>query len=227
AYVQNKSPEEIYTRYYGNYYRWNNVSNFDRTKTANLSFTYANDPLKFQASANYYLITDYLYFTQVGNENNIAPVQQNGDVNMLKITVAKGFSLGSWHLDAYGVYQKTDNENVLRTPEVYAFVSMYKDWTLFKTLKTQIGVDIRYNTPYANAAYAPAISQFYNTTSGDILDSKPIADVWVKAGLKRANLFVKYEYANQGLFSKGYYTINKYPMPDRLLKFGFTWNFYD
>jgi len=227
AYVQNKSPEEIYARYYGNYYRWNNNAVFDRTKTANLSFAYANDPLKFEASANYYLITDYLYFAQVGAENNVAPVQQNGDVNLLKITVAKGFKFGSWHLDAYGVYQKTDNENVLRTPEVYAFASIYKDWTLFKTLKTQIGIDIRYNTPYANAAYAPAISQFYNTTSAEILGSKPIADVWVKAGLKRANLFVKYEYANQGLFSKGYYTVNRYPMPDRLLKFGFTWNFYD
>ncbi|MGY0040251.1 putative porin [Pedobacter sp. NJ-S-72] len=36
-----------------------------------------------------------------------------------------------------------------------------------------------------------------------------------------------YEYVNQGLQSKGYYTVNRYPMPDKLFKIGLSWNFYD
>ncbi|MBB2147028.1 hypothetical protein GM921_16105 [Pedobacter sp. LMG 31464] len=226
AYLQNKSPEEIYNRYYGNHYQWKNT-NFDRTKTANLSFNYINEQLKLDASASYYLITNYLYFENVPDTlNKIRPAQASGDINLLQVSLGKKFSYKSWHLDAYVVYQKTDSKNTLRTPEVYTFNSIYKEQTFFKALKTQIGFDIRYNTPYLASSYSPAASQFYN---GDNITfgSKPVVDVWIKAGLRRANLFLKYDYANQSLFSNGFYTVNRYPMPDRLLKFGVSWNFYD
>lgn len=222
AYMQNKSPEEIFARYYGNYYDWTN--NFDRTKTVNLSFNYINEKYGFDASAAYYLIDNYLYFA-ADPEKGIAP-QQAGNINLLQVSVGKKFTYKSFHLDAYVVYQKTDSKDVLRTPEVYTFNSIYKEQTLFKALKTQIGFDIRYNTSYTPLSYSPTLSQFYNAPA-DRLPSKPVIDVWIKAGLRRANLFLKYDYVNQGLFSGGFYTVNRYPMPDRLLKFGVTWNFYD
>lgn len=225
AYLQNKSPEQIYNRFYGNYYNWD--LNFERTKTANLSFTYINDKYNFDASASYYLITNHLYFASDPNKARaIIPVQQSGDISVINVSVGKKFKYNSWHLDAYVVYQKTDYQDVLRTPEFYTFNSLYKDQTFFKALKTQVGVDIRYHTSFLATSYSAPSSQFYN---GDAVtfSSKPVVDAWVKFGLRRANLFAKYEYANQGLFSKGFYTVNKYPMPDRILKLGVSWNFYD
>ncbi|MEE1945676.1 putative porin [Pedobacter sp. KR3-3] len=223
AYMQNKSPEEIYSRYYGNYYDW--VNNFNRTKTVNFTFNYLNPRYGFDASAAYYLIDNYLYFA-ADAKTGIAPQQATGSINLLQVSVGKKFTYRSFHLDAYVVYQKTDSKDILRTPEVYTFNSIYKEQTLFKALKTQIGFDIRYNTAYSALSYSPATSQFYN---GDPvkLGTKPVVDVWIKAGLRRANLFLKYDYVNQGLFSNGFYTVNRYPMPDRLLKFGVSWNFYD
>lgn len=223
AYLQNKSPEEIYNRYDGNHYSWD--KDFDRTKTANLSFNYINERFNIDASASYYLVSNYLYFIKSGT-NSIEPTQETGDINMLKLSLGKRFTYKTYHLDAYVVYQKTDSKNTLRTPDVYTFNSIYKEQTFFKRLKTQIGFDIRYNTPFLASSYSPAASQFYN---GDNITfgSKPVVDVWIKAGLRRANLFLKYDYVNQGLFSNGFYTVNRYPMPDRLLKFGVSWNFYD
>ena len=224
AYLQNKSPEEVYRRYYGNHYNWN-FGQLDRTKTVNLSFNYLNDRFKIDASANYFLITNYLYFVQNG-ESGILPEQETGSISLLKLSLGKKFTYRSFHLDSYVVYQKTDHESVLRTPEVYTFNSFYKEQTFFKALKTQVGFDVRYNTTYLANFYSPAASQFYNGAAIK-LGSKPVVDVWVKAGLRRANLFLKYDYANQGLFNKGFYTVNRYGMPDRLLKFGVSWNFYD
>lgn len=237
AYFQNKSPEEIYNRYFGNHYRW--INNFDRTKTINFSFKYFNDKLKFDASAEYYLINKYLYFGLQSDDpgapaNLIAPRQLNGSLNLLKISAGKKFHFGKFHLESYLVYQKTDNPGVLRTPEFYTFNSFYLDQTFFKGkrpdakgLQTNVGFDIRYNTPYKNYSYSPASGQFY-VGSETTFDSTPIVDVWVKASLRKANLFVKCDYVNQGLLSKGFYTINQYPMPDRvMLKFGVSWNFYD
>jgi hypothetical protein len=226
AYVQNKSPEEIYNEYKGNHYEWNLRKDLDRTKIVNLSFGYLNDALKLDANAAYYLITNYLYFAPGDSARSIIPKQESSPINLLKVNVGKRFAFRSYHLDAYIVYQKTDSKSLLRTPEVYTFNSIYKDQTFFKVLKTQIGFDVRYNSTYTALSYSPAASQFYN---GDavVFGSKPIVDVWLKASLRRANLFVKYDYANQNLFSNGYYTVNDYPMQDRMLKFGVSWNFYD
>lgn len=227
AYTQNKSPEEIYNRYYGNHYDWDKRGDFSRTKTTNFTFTYLNDLLKLDASAAYYLISNYLYFEASPSiANAIVPVQNSADISLLQIRAGKQVDAGSFHLTAYGVYQKTDQQSLLRTPEIYIFASIYKDQTFFKTLKTQLGFDVFYNDTYLAKSYAIAASQFYN---GDAItfSSKPVVDAWVKFGLRRANLFAKYQYANQGLLSRGYYTVNRYPMPDRLLTLGFTWNFYD
>lgn len=225
AYIQNKSPESIYTFYNSNYYNWDFRKDLDRTKTASFSFRYINGLLGLDTKASYYLISNYTYFVQTA-PNVISPAQESGNISLLQINLGKSTNLGSFHFDVYGVYQKTDYANILRTPEFYAFASIYKDQTFFKTLKTQIGFDVRYNSAYVAKSYAPAVAQFYN---GDnvVFGSKPIADVWIKAGLRRANLFAKYEYVNQGVFSKGYYTVNQYPMPDRLFKVGVSWNFYD
>lgn len=225
AYLQNKSPEELYRKYHGNHYQWE-VNGFDRTKTANLSFNYINDQLKFDAAASYYLINNLMYFRAGSSPQTVEPAQESSAINLLQISLGKRFEWNSFHLDSYVVYQKTDRESLIRTPEVYTFNSVYKEQTFFKVLKTQIGFDLRYNTSYKALSYAPAISQFYNGKDV-VYDSKPVVDVWVKAGLRRANLFVKYDYVNQGLLSNGYYTVIDYPMPDRLLKFGLIWNFYD
>ncbi|MEJ7557623.1 MAG: putative porin [Pedobacter sp.] len=226
AYFQNKSPEEIYSRYVSNHYNWD--KNFDRTKTINFYFNYLNDKLGVDAGAQYYLIDKYLYFSEsMPDSLTIKPSQSGSPINLLKISVGKKFKFGKFNLDAFVVYQKTDNPGILRTPEVYTFNSFYLDQTFFKVLKTNIGFDVRYNTPYSNYSYSAAAGQFY-VGSSKMFDTTPIVDVWVKASLRRANLFVKCDYVNQGLGLMGYNTVNNYPMQDRaLLKFGVSWNFYD
>lgn len=227
AYIQNKSPEEIYNQYFGNHYQW--LNNFNHTKTVNLSFKYINDKLRLDASAEYYRITDYLYFRQpdpAADSTAITPAQFSGTINMLKIMVGKKLTYGKFNLDSYIVYQKTNNTDIMRTPEFYTFNSFYIDQTVFKVLKTNVGVDVRYNTKYENYSYNPAVSQFYVGKSVKF-DTTPIVDFWIRASLRKANIFLKYEYANQGIGSQGYYTVYKYPMPDKLFKIGVSWNFYD
>ncbi|MET3112412.1 hypothetical protein AAKU52_000123 [Pedobacter sp. CG_S7] len=224
AYIQNKSPEEIYDRYFGNHYNW--VNDFDRTKTVNFSFNYLNDKYKLEAGAQYFLINNHLYFGQEGDVG-IKPIQAGGSINLLKVTVGKKLNFGKFNLDSYVVYQKTDNASILRTPDFYTFNSFYLNQTFFKFLKTDVGFDLRYNTQYLSYAYSPAASQFYIPNDNMKLKSDPVIDVWLRASLRKANLFVKYEYVNQGLLSSDYSTVRGYLMPQQMLKFGVSWNFYD
>lgn len=230
AYSQNQSPAMLFQQTLSNHHRWNN--SFEKEKTQNANFTYINDKFNIVAKAEYSLITNHLYFTQVDNTGlknkipDITPAQNTGLINFLKLTFEKDFKFGKFTLKNYLVYQKTDFETIIRTPELYTYHSFYFRNVYFKVLKADIGIDVRYFSKYYAPSYAPAIGQFYNGNEIKF-DTYPIADVWIRTTWKRTNLFLKYEYANRGLQSNGYYTVNRYPMQYAQGKFGVSWKFYD
>lgn len=227
AYSQNKSPERIYEHLNYTYQNWDIAGGFDKTKVNNLSFAYENPKFRFNARADYYLITNYLYFEGSTFPNEIVPRQEGGNISMLKVSVNKKFVFGRFNLESFAVYQKTDNESIIRTPEIYTFNSFYYSNKYFKgALRGDLGFDVRFNTSFTAPSYDINTSQFYN--GYDVkYSSYPIGDVWGRFALRRANIFVRYNYVNQGLFSKGYYTVNRYPMPNSLVRIGLVWNFYD
>ena len=223
GYSQNQSPALIFERQITNHYRWN--LNFNKTTTQHLGFSYLIPKYYLKAKAEYYLVNNHLYFGE-GTDGDAIPTQFKGAINLLKLSLRKDFKFGKFTFENYIVYQKTDNENILRTPDIYTFHSLYFSNVFFKVLKTDIGFDVKYFSKYTAPKYAPAIGAFYNGGSVQF-DTYPIADVWVRTNWKRANLFLRYDYLNKGLFSNGYYTVNRYPMPYSLAKFGVSWKFYD
>ena len=225
AYLQNKSPEQLFERSDYQLNRWR--KSFDRTKVSNLSFLYENPKYRLSAKAEYFLINNYLYFAETAKARVIEPIQTGTNINLIKVSVGEHFRFRKFNWEAYLVYQKTDFANILRTPELYSFNSVYLNTNVFKVLHTSFGFDVRYNTPFTSPAYAINVSQFYNDNAAVTFPTYPIVDVWARANLKRSNLFIKYDYANRGLQSKGFYTVNRYPMFSPLLKFGVSWNFYN
>jgi hypothetical protein len=225
AYSQNASPGLVYTRWNTNHYIFYN--NFNNQKTTSASFEYINDAAQVDLKAEYFLITDYLYFDAPDGGNDAQPTQLDNPINLLKITLSKKLSWWRhWHFDNSVVYQKTDYQNTLRTPTAYTYSSLYYGRLLFNVLNTYIGIDVRYNTPYVAPSYAVGLDEFYNGPN-ITFPSYPVATVFIKATLYRTNFFIMYDYANQGLQSNGFYTVDRYPMQDHLLKFGVTWGFFN
>ncbi|HEY8930855.1 MAG TPA: putative porin [Mucilaginibacter sp.] len=224
GYSQSSTPPLIYTDWVSNHFIFHDK--FNKQKTTSLSFYYINAPLKLDVKAEYFLINDYLYFAAQPNGIDAHPAQFGSAINLLKISVGKSIAWRRWHFDDYLVYQKTDYESTLRTPQVYNYTSIYYKALLFNVLYSNIGIDVRYNTSYTAPSYAPGLGQFYNGPNVSF-SSYPVATLFFKATLQRTNLFVMYDYANQGLFSKGYYTVNRYPQQDAMLKIGISWTFYN
>ena len=224
GYVQSSSPSMVMTNWITNHYIFHNK--FSNQKTTSVSFNYINDALQLDLKAQYFLIADYLYFAAQPGGVDAHPVQLSSSINLLKLSVGKSLSWRDLHFDNYVVYEKTDYQSTLRVPEVYTYSSLYYNSFLFRVMHTSTGINVRYNTPYTAPSYAVGLGQFYN--GADVtFTSYPIASVYVKATLKKTNLFIQYDYANQGLFSKGYYTVNRYPQQDAMLKFGVSWEFFN
>lgn len=224
GYVQSSSPSLVYTDWISNHYIFHN--SFKNQKTTGLSFNYINDALKLDLKAEYFLIADYLYFASPSGGSDATPMQLSNNVNLIKLSLGKYLKWNDWHFDNYVVYEKTDYQSTLRVPSLYTYSSLYYNTFLFNVLHTSIGTNVRFNSAYVAPSYAVGLGQFYNGANVTF-SSYPIATFYVKATLQHTNLFVMYDYADQGIFSKGYYTVNRYPQQDHLLKFGVSWTFYN
>lgn len=225
AYSQSTSPPLAYTDWISNHFIFHN--SFDNQKTNSASFNYINDALQLDLKAEYFLISDYLYFSAQPNGIDATPTQLHSPINLLKVSLGKNLVFGHWHFDNYVVYEKSDYQSTLRIPDIYTYSNLYYSKLLFQVLHSSLGMSVRYNTPYAAPSYAVGLGQFYNNTPNLTFSSYPIAAVYFKATLIRTNIMLEYDYANQGLFSNGYYMVNRYPGPNALLKIGVSWTFYN
>lgn len=225
AYSQSTSPPLAYTDWISNHFIFHN--SFNNQKTNSASFNYINDALQLDLKAEYFLISDYLYFSAQPNGIDATPTQLHSPINLLKLSLAKSLAFGHWHFDNYVVYEKSDFQSTLRIPEVYTYSSLYYSKLLFQVLHSSMGINVRYNTPYVAPSYAVGLGQFYNNTPNLTFSSYPIGAVFFKATLIRTNILLEYDYVNQGLFSNGYYMVNRYPGQNRLLKIGVSWSFYN
>jgi hypothetical protein len=226
AYLQNNEPPLIYKNWISNHYVYLNTG-IGKQQINNVSFNYINDKLQLDLKAEYFLVNGYQYFTaQTPGGIDAAPAQLNSPLNLLKISVGKKVAFGKFHAEDYLVYQRSDYQSTIRTPEFYNYFNIYYTKLFFNVLNASIGVNARYNTAYTAPSYAVGIGQFYNGSDISFL-TYPVITPYIKATLFRTNLFLMYDYANQGLQSTGYYTVNRYPMPDKQLKFGVSWTFYN
>lgn len=232
AYSQNKSPEMVFNRMNYTYHQWERDLN--KTKTQNLAFQYSNPKIGFNGKVEYFLMDNYLYFKEIDNPQNdprlaklIEPAQL-GSVNLLKVSVGQKFKFSKFTLDNLIVYQKTDQQETLATPEIYTWHSLYYSNVLYKVVDFNIGVDARFNTPFTTPSYSINASQFYNDNAGIKFSTYPIFDAWATANIQRVTLFISCNFVNQYLgMPKGYYTVRRYPMNDANIRFGVSWKFYD
>jgi hypothetical protein len=226
AYAQNNEAPLIFRNYIANHYVYLNTG-ISKQQINNLSFNYINDKLALDLKAEYFLVTGYQYFTAATPGGiDAVPTQLSSPLNLLKVSVGKKIAWGRWHAEDYLVYQRSDYQSTIRTPEFYNYLNIYYTRLFFNVLNASLGVNARYNTAYTAPSYAVGIGQFYNGADINFV-TYPVITPYVKATLFRTNLFLMYDYANQGLQSTGYYTVNRYPMPNKQLKFGVSWTFYN
>lgn len=233
AYMQNKSPEMTFERMNYTYHEW--AENFDKTKTTNFSFRYENPVIGFSGKAEYFLISNHMYFREVSNDRLdpalfrvIEPAQFGTNINLLKVTVGQNFRLGNFRLNNLAVYQQSDFNDVLAIPQLYTWHSLFYTNKLYKVVDFSIGLDARFNTPFTTPSYAINVGQFYNDNAAIEFSTYPIVDAWVTATVSRMNLFLSYNFVNQHLnYPTGYYTVRRYPMNNVNLRIGAAWKFYD
>lgn len=215
---RNNDQALMYNRYVSNHHEWQN--NFEDHKTYSIKLSYYNTKRNFSTAIVYKKIQNELYFDTSFVLRNLTAY------NYYQFNIQKLFKLGHFYLNNIIYVQNTDQSSEIRLPLLHTYQSLYYQGHLFKkALFLRTGFDVRYYTKTASYAYDASTAQF-NLDNRELGDY-PLIDFFVTATLKRAVLMLKVDHLNQGMFNRGSYYVFGHPIPDRGLKVGLRWAFYD
>lgn len=202
-----------------NHYIWYNYS-FNDVQHNIFKFNYTNIKRKFETGISLGNVANKVYY-----DTTLTPMQLNS-YQYAQVQLQKAFRLGKFHLLNQITVQGNTAQDIIRMPMLHTYQSFYfQSYVFKKAMNIRTGFDVRYYTKTKSFDYNAATSQFY--LSNKSLGDYPIIDFFLTASLKRAVLMMKIDHLNQGFWNKGYYMVDGYPLPDRVVKVGLRWAFYD
>lgn len=221
----NRTPSFIYDQRSGFYF--DDPKSFSKQNTAHFFGAMFIPNIKTQLSADYYLVTNYLYL------NGYRSLQQEGTIfNVLRINALKTFKVGRrwfWHAELY--IQKETGDVQVNMPVVYTRHRFMYEGTLgFRKLNIAMGVEARYHTPYKADDYSPLIGSFFYQNN-ETISNLPDVHAFVHFRIRSFKSYLRIENLNTartfgGLqFNNNNLAAPNYPTPGLIIRFGVYWSF--
>ena len=218
--------QSTYPEFYQQYYRSNNfiwLNNFDFTTLNELEGGIAWQKENHLKLRNV-ILSDYVYFTADGN-----PAQADENVSYLELQLRQNFDFwGFLHQDNDAIYQvASSGGRFYPLPKIVLRNSLYVDFSLFdRALLSIIGVELNYFSSFDSRFYNPGLGRF-QIKNEDPVGNYPLLDVFAQFKISKGKVFVKYEHANMGLNGYNFFAAPHYPLPDRVLRVGISWRFFN
>lgn len=214
-------PAWIFENFQSNHRIWQ-ITSLQKQRELNLSLKYTVKTWNLDLLFNSYLVNNYTYF-----DSTVTPTQLSTVANVFTLELRKRFRAWKIFFDPQliGQYSTTDQ---IRLPYFAGRLSIYFQGYLFKkALLLNAGVDVSYNTPYMSNGYDPITASFY-LQNQNITGNYPFIDLQVSGRVKSVKFFVRLRNVNQpATFADfdPYFTTPHYPLQDRSVQFGVSWNF--
>ena len=211
--LQDKAPDLIY---------WYSAGSIDNQSIQHYTLRFKHkEVVDFKASANH--LSHNVWF-------DTAHVLHEGsrDFWLLQASLTMHLSAGPMHLDMQQLIQHSTDAEQMPVPLWASKNSLYADFPLFhRTLRAQVGVDVRYHTAYHAPQYDPTTGLFLlqnTTTVGNYI----WADAFITMQVKRASIYIKAGHVNALWENPAtYFLLPHYPGQKFGLLWGLTWCFFD
>ena len=162
--------------------------------------------------------------------NNAVEARQCGDaVNLFTVQLNQDFRLGILNWENQLTYQTSSKEDVIAVPKLNIYSNLFIRFKIAKVLKCDFGADVRYFSKYYAPEYSPALGQYAVQENPDIrvkTGAYPIMNAYANFHLKNTRFFVMMSHVN---YSEGgeYFLTPHYPLNQRIIRFGLSWNFFN
>ena len=216
-----QAPKRKAERYVGNYIF--NIQNLGPENHTDFTGSLSIPAIHSRLSANLHRVDNLTYFDATDRF-----AQLDRDIGYFGARIRQDLAVGGWHLKLHLLGQRWLADNVpVALPDWAARASTYYQFYLFeKALNLRAGLDGRWHSGFFANAYRPFVAEFAPQRSIEV-GNYPFIDLWISGQVKDFRFFVKFEHFNQGIFGQNYYTIPRYPIFPRSLRFGITWRLLD
>ncbi|MFT6849257.1 MAG: hypothetical protein ACJATA_000051 [Sphingobacteriales bacterium] len=219
GYLGQAQPYFMLQYYQGNNFIWRN--SFEKQEQTRLTLNYELDRMKLDLGLISGKVQNHVFIDFSGT-----PRQVNSGLNYTKITIEKDFQFGDFNMENYYAGMIT-NPALLRIPDHFFRHSFYFTKPLFKkALNFQTGIELVYYSKFAGIGYSPSTTLFYNV-DGFETGGYPITSFFIHAQVKRVRFFGKVTNLTQGVLGEGVYNFYGYPIQDRGISLGLSWDFLD
>jgi hypothetical protein len=206
------------------------INAFNKENVIHLFGSIEQPKINLTLSGNYYLLTNYPYFT-----NYYIASQASSPFNVLIISADKKFAL-TRHLilRTLAVLQKEAGNSPVNIPLFVTHGQIgYEGKLGQKNLLVAFGLEFRYFTPYTADGYSPVVGQFFTQTQTTIAEKLPDITAYVNFRIRSFVAYFRTENLNTAQFTPQYgfgFTNNNfiapsYPSAGLKIRLGIYWSF--
>lgn len=209
----------LYNYYASNHFWWKN--DLGTVYETSFNLKYKDRKHKFYVGGELRQVIGHVYF-----DTSFLPKQFDTILLIRSAFVQKNFHAKHFGFNNKIVWQDV-TEDVIRIPKLITNHSIYYEGRWFKkAVGVQLGFDITYYSSYFADAYMPALGQFYQQNEKEF-GNYPFVDFFFNMKIKHARVFFKTEHLNSGFTGSNYFLAPHMPAPDRSIRIGVKWMFYD
>lgn len=235
GFIHRTTPTFYMRHYHSKHFWWDN-SDLDKTTHTRLQgmFHYAKTRTTLRIAADE--LENYVFFAQNSKTENSQTtavdmnVRQKGTIiSLLTLSLKQDFTFGPLNWETILTYQKSTEQDYLPVPDLNIYSNLYMRFKIARVLKCDMGADVRYFTSYAAPLYNPALGQFavQENEEKTEIGNYPIINVYANFHLKHTRFYIMMEHVNAGSGRRAYFVSPHYPMNERVLRFGLSWNFFN
>ncbi len=223
----NRTPSFIYNS--SSSFNFNPTANFNKENTVRIFGIIDQPLLKLKLSGNYYLVSNYTYFTDYYKANQAGAV-----FNLLQVTAEKEIKL-TRHLlwEALISLQQKAGNAPLNVPLLFTRNRIgYQGRLGYSNLRLATGLEIRYNTPFKADGYSPVLGQFFYQNNTTIKLNLPAISAYLHFRIRSFAAYVRFENINTARrnqnafgFTNNNLALPGYPMPGLQFRVGIFWSF--
>jgi len=210
-------------------YNWNNQ--FDNTITNSISLGLKLNEI-IDLDVDLISVKKHIQFEKIVNdladssEYSILPVQNNGNLDILKLQFSRKINFGKFSIDSNLLFQKSLSDDIINLPQIVSRNTVYFSTDMFKkALFLQTGFGVKYFSKFYMNGYDPLLSELYIQNEKEIGEF-PIIDFFINAKIQQTRLYFKFEHFNSSFTGYNYYSAPNYPYRDFSFRFGLVWNFF-
>jgi hypothetical protein len=193
---------------------------FKQENYSRLFAVYEIPKQRLRLSANYYVITNYVYFDSFYHAR-----QESTLFNILHVAAEKIFKL-SKHVFLHSEVhlQQAAGNPPVNIPLIFTRNRLAYEGNLgFKNLDLATGIEIKYHTPYKSDNYSPLVGQFVFQDSTTI-SNRPDVSLFLHFRIKSFKGFIRTE--NLNTLGKNYnFAASHYPRTPFWVRVGIWWSF--